>query len=148
MTVYRTPVFKALPPTAEFWARFVSGEDVEEHFGPGLVLHLLYGVVGGAVFGLLTSFVDVRDPTDRERLSVFGGLAYGLALSAFGARVVFVYLLGRELPSDGALVFHVGHAIYGVTLGTVLAADEPPGDVYRKSERTQPPTEKQRQNSD
>jgi len=146
MTVYRAPVFKALPPTAEFWARYVSGDDVEEHFLPGLLLHLLYGAVGGAVFGVLASVADLTDPTDRERLSVFSGLAYGMALSVFGARVVFVHVLGRELQSEDALVFHVGHAIYGVTLGTVVAASESAGDVYRESERTRPPTEKQRRN--
>ncbi|PSP61069.1 hypothetical protein BRC76_06900, partial [Halobacteriales archaeon QH_8_67_36] len=90
MTVYRIPVFRALPPTAEFWARYVSGGDVKQHFGPGLLLHVLYGVVGGFVYGLLASFLDVRDPDVRERLSILGGLGYGLALSVFGSRVVFV----------------------------------------------------------
>ncbi|MBX0286380.1 hypothetical protein [Haloarcula salinisoli] len=148
MTVYRIPVFKALPPTAEFWARFVGGGDVEEYFVPGLLLHLLYGVIGGAVYGILASFTDVDDPVARERLSVLGGLAYGLGLSAFGSRVVFVRLLGRELQSEDALVFHVGHAIYGVTLGTFVATSESAGDVYRESRRTRPDTEKQRRDSD
>jgi hypothetical protein len=26
MTVYRLPVTRSLPPTAEFWAKFVSGD--------------------------------------------------------------------------------------------------------------------------
>jgi len=144
MTVYRIPVFKALPPTAEFWARYVSGGDVEQHLLPGLLLHFAYGIAGGAVYGALASFVAVDDPVARERLSVLSGLAYGLALSAFGARVVFVHVLGRELQSADALVFHVGHAIYGVTLGTFLAASESAGDVYRESRQTRPDTPKQR----
>ncbi|MFC6756311.1 MULTISPECIES: hypothetical protein [Haloarcula] len=148
MTVYRIPVFKALPPTAEFWARFVGGGDVEEYFVPGLLLHLLYGVIGGAVYGILASFVDVDDPVARERLSVLSGVAYGLGLSAFGSRVVFVRLLGRELQSEDALVFHVGHAVYGVTLGTFVATSEAAGDVYRESRRTRPDTAKQRRESE
>ncbi|MDS0260658.1 hypothetical protein NDI56_14725 [Haloarcula sp. S1CR25-12] len=147
MTVYRAPVFKALPPTAEFWARYVSGGDVEQHFVPGLVLHLLYGVVGGGVYGLLASFVDVSDPAVRERVSVAGGLGYGLCLSAIGSRVIFVRVLGRELQSEDALVFHVGHAVYGVTLGTYMASNEPVGSVYDESRRTRPATAKQRRQS-
>jgi len=148
MTVYRIPAFKAFPPTAEFWARYVGGGDVEEYFVPGLLLHLLYGVVGGAVYGALASFVAVTDPTARERLNVLSGLGYGLALSVFGARAVFVRVLGRELQPDHALVFHVGHAIYGVTLGTFLATSEPAGDVYRESRRTRADTAEQRRDSD
>ncbi len=148
MTVYRIPVFKALPPTAEFWARFVGGGDVEEYLVPGLLLHLLYGVIGGAAYGILASVVDVDDPATRERLSVLGGFAYGLGLSAFGSRVVFVRLLGRELQSEDALVFHVGHAVYGVTLGTFVATSESAGDVYRESRRTRPDTATQRRGSD
>ncbi|WP_324663422.1 hypothetical protein [Haloarcula sediminis] len=144
MTVYRIPAFKALPPTAEFWGRYVGGGDVEEYFLPGLLLHLLYGVAGGAVYGLVASFADVTDPVARERLSVLSGLGYALALSAFGSRVVFVRLLGRELQSEDALVFHVGHAIYGATLGTFVATSESSGDVYRKSRRTRPDTATQR----
>ncbi len=144
MTVYRLPAFKALPPTAEFWARYVGGGDVEEYLVPGLLLHLLYGAVGCVVYGLVTSFADVSDPVTRERLSVLSGLGYALALSAFGSRVVFVRLLGRELQSEDALVFHVGHAIYGVTLGTFVATSEPAGDVYRESRRTRPDTPTQR----
>lgn len=147
MTVYRIPVFRALPPTAEFWARYVSGGDVKQHFGPGLLLHVLYGVVGGFVYGLLASFLDVPDPDAREQLSILGGLGYGLALSVFGSRIVFVRVLGRELQSEDALVFHVGHAVYGVTLGTFVATSEAAGEVYRESERTRPDTEKQRRGS-
>jgi hypothetical protein len=148
MTVYRIPVFRALPPTAEFWARYVGGGDAEEYLVPGLLLHFLYGTVGGGVYGLLASFVDVPDPDVRERGGVVGGLAYGLGLSAIGSRVVFVRVLGRELQSEDALVFHVGHAIYGVTLGTFVASSEPAGEVYRQSRRTRPPTDTQRRESD
>jgi len=145
MTVYRIPAFKALPPTAEFWARYVSGEGAEDHFVPGLLLHVLYGVMGGAVYGLMASFTDIHDDNVRERVSVIGGFGYGLALSVFGSRVVFVRLLGRKLQPEDALVFHLGHAIYGVTLGTFVAASEPVGEVYDASTQTRPDTEKQRQ---
>lgn len=144
MTVYRIPVFRALPPTAEFWSRYVAGGEPADHPFPGLVLHVLYGTVGGAIFGALTSVRPIRDPIVRERLYLVAGLLYGLLLSVIGSRIIFVYLLGRKLRPEHAVVFHVGHAIYGVTLGTFMAADAPLGAVYDESEPTRPPSEKQR----
>lgn len=113
MTVYRIPVFRALPPTAEFWARYVGGGDAEQYAVQGLVLHFVYGTVAGGIYGFLVSFLDVNDPVLRERANLVSGLGYGLALSAIGSRLIFVRVLGRKLKSEHALVFHVGHAIYG-----------------------------------
>ena len=97
MTVYRVPVFRALPPTAEFWARYVGGGDAEEYFLPGLLLHVAYGTVAGGVYGALSSVYDGAAPARRERVSLLGGLVYGLVLSVVGSRIVFVRVLGREL---------------------------------------------------
>lgn len=144
MTAYRLPVFRALPPTAEFWARYVGGGEAERYPLQGLLLHLGYGTAAGGVYGLLASALDRRDPAARERAGLLAGLAYGLALSIVGARLIFVRVLGRELQSEHALVFHVGHAIYGMTLGTFVAGREAVGKVYEESERTRPPTETQR----
>lgn len=144
MTVYRLPVFEALPPTAEFWARYVGGGDAEQYLAPGLFLHFVYGTVGGAVYGFILSFLDVRGPVLRERATLGTGLLYGLVLSVIGSRVVLVRLLGRELQSEHALVFHAGHAIYGLTLGTFFGSREDPGEVYEESKQTRPETEKQR----
>ncbi|WP_306060343.1 DUF6789 family protein [Natronococcus wangiae] len=130
MTLYRLPIFSALPPTAEFWARFVGGGEPERYPLHGLVLHFLYGAVAGGVFGTLFAIVDRQTYLDRERLGLLSGLAYGLVLSAVGHRIIFRYLLDRELADDEALVFHVGHAIYGLTLGTWFGTHERFGDVY------------------
>lgn len=135
MTVYRIPVFSALPPTSEFWARYVGGGDAEQYPLAGLVLHVSYGAAAGAMYGVLVSFVEMEGRVARERTNLLAGLAYGLVLSAIGSRFVFVRILGRELQPEHALVFHVGHAIYGVTLGTFMASREPVGDVYEESQR-------------
>ena len=79
---------------------------------------------------------------------MLSGLAYGIGLSVFGSRVIFVRVLGRALQSEDALVFHVGHAVYGVTLGTVVATSESAGDVSRESKQTRPDTAKQRRESE
>ncbi|MFC4360116.1 DUF6789 family protein [Halobium salinum] len=130
MTVYRAPVFRALPPTAEFWARYVGGGEAEQYPAQGFVLHLLYGTVAGALFGPILEWATRRSPLGRDPTGVTLGVAYGLLLSIFGTRVLFPRLLRRGLEPDHALVFHAGHAVYGLTLGTWLTSRERRGRVY------------------
>lgn len=130
MTVYRAPIFRALPPTAEFWARYLGGGEAEQYFLEGLVLHFLYGGVAGGVLGFLLANINPRTSLDRELTSLFAGLVYGLFLSVFGTRVLFRYVLERDLDPEQALVFHVGHVIYGLTLGTWIGSRERVGEVY------------------
>jgi hypothetical protein len=130
MTLYRLPIFRALPPTAEFWARFVGGGDAEQYPLHGLILHFGYGAAAGGVFGPAFATIDRRTRLDRERLGIVSGLTYGLVLSVIGHRIIFQRVLGRELADDEAIVFHVGHTIYGLTLGTWFGSHERFGDVY------------------
>lgn len=129
MTLYRFPVFRALPPTADFWATYVGDGDAETHPGVGLLLHFLYGGVAGGLFGVATGGLDGED--DATGLAVMGlSVAYGFALSAFGTRFVFRYLLDEELEPDEAVIFHAGHLVYGLALGTWLSFDERAGEAY------------------
>lgn len=130
MTLYRIPVFRALPPTAEFWAEYVGPGDAEQYWTQGLALHVLYGGAAGGVFGLLFSRLEFETEGERRLGGIGCGLGYGVALSAFGTRVVFPVLLDEELDPEERLVFHVGHVLYGLTLGTWLPAGERLGDVY------------------
>lgn len=130
MTLYRFPLFRALPPTSEFWATYIGSGEPEDYPGTGFLLHLLYGTVGGGMFGLAFGLLDFRTERDRRLGAIGLSLLYGLALSLFGTRVIFERVLGEELEPDEAVVFHVGHAIYGLTLGTWLSSREESGDVY------------------
>lgn len=130
MTLYRFPVFRALPPTAEFWAEYVGGGEPEQYPIEGLVLHFAYGGVAGGLFGLGVSLVDVRTERSRRFITVALAVGYGLLLSAFGTRVIFRRLLGEKPDEDERLVFHIGHVIYGLTLGTWLNSRERSGEVY------------------
>jgi hypothetical protein len=130
MTLYRFPLFRAVPPTAEFWATYVSGGEPEESAGAGLLLHFLYGGVAGGLFGIGFSLLDFRTERNRRLGAIGLSLGYGLVLSVFGTRVIFEHLLEEELEPDEAAIFHVGHIIYGLTLGTWLSAREQSGDVY------------------
>lgn len=130
MTLYRFPLFRALPPTAEFWAAFVRGGEPEQYPVAGLVLHFAYGATAGGVFGLVFSQLSFRSERDRRLWAIGLSLAYGLALSVFGSRVLLSRLLGEEPEPDERAVFHVGHVIYGLTLGTWMSSRERAGDVY------------------
>ncbi len=128
MTVYRLPVTRSLPPTADFWAQFVGDGAPEDYPVPALVLHFIYGGTAGAAFAASLrgrESVDADDPRyDRQRgpptysgevPTTVAGLLYGLALSAFGERFVLGGLL--DVDPDDRVAFHVGHALYGITLG-------------------------------
>lgn len=130
MSVYRLPVFRALPPTAAFWAQYVGGGDAAQYPGLGLVLHFLYGGVAGGVFGLVFDRINFPSATDLRRGGLVAGVAYGLLLSAIGDWLVFRRLLDEELDADEALVFHVGHVVYGLTLGTWMGTREAFGEIY------------------
>jgi|AntRauMinimDraft_4_1070384.scaffolds.fasta_scaffold00025_46 hypothetical protein len=124
MTVYRMPVTASLPPTASFWAKFVAGGEPEDHPLPGLVLHALYGASAGAVFGALFRQFSTRTDGEnsREASGVVLGTLYALALSVFGDRVVLGGLLSTDLDATESLVFHVGHLVYGLSLGSWVAS--------------------------
>jgi hypothetical protein len=130
MTLYRFPAFRALPPTSEFWAMYVAGGEPEQYPVEGLILHFLYGGAAGGLLGLAFSLVDVRTARSRRFGALGLAVGYSLLLSVFGTRVVFRRLLGEELDDDERMVFHVGHLVYGLSLGTWLQSREEPGDVY------------------
>jgi energy-coupling factor transporter ATP-binding protein EcfA2 len=120
----------ALPPTSDFWAKYVGSGDAEAYPPIGLLLHFLYGGTAGGLFGAGISLLNFRNERER-RLGVLGlSLVYGLALSVFGTRFLFPYLLDEELESDETVIFHVGHVIYGLTLGTWIGFRERKGEVY------------------
>lgn len=117
MTTFRMPTSKSLPPTAEFWAKFVGSGEPGDYPATALLLHLLYGIGGGIVFALLRP--GKGDPeAAAEAKAALLGTVYGAALSVFGSRVVLEGVLGVTPDRDERLVFHISHIIYGLTLGT------------------------------
>lgn len=120
MTVYRLPLFDGLPPTAEFWARFVGDGDPSEYPFQALALHLLYGSGAGSVLALALSRVDLDR---RGHRTTAAGVAFGAVLSAFGSRVLLRRLLGIRMDARESLVFHAGHLVYGLSLGTWIGTE-------------------------
>jgi hypothetical protein len=149
MTAYRAPLARSLPPTARFWTKFVSGGDPGDHPVAALALHLLYGTLGGVGFGLLAPMatdqsatqVDQRGPDDhretarREAVGLVAGALYGLALSVFGERVMLERVLDMDPEADERLVFHAGHLVYGLSLGTWFGSRTSDGERKDRSRR-------------
>jgi hypothetical protein len=117
MTAFRLPLMRSLPPSANFWATFVGGGEPEDHPVIGLLLHVVYGVSTGAVFGVLFSFLESERAIEPEQRGLMWGGVYGMALSAFGSRVMLEALLDVRLEADELTLFHAGHLVYGITLG-------------------------------
>ncbi|WP_254766124.1 DUF6789 family protein [Salinilacihabitans rarus] len=117
MTAFRLPIMRSLPPSANFWARYVSGGDPADHPIPGIALHLLYGTVNGAVFGALFALQDAERSIEPEQRGLVWGSVFGLALSAFGSQVMLKEVLDTRLDADELALFHAGHLVYGLALG-------------------------------
>jgi hypothetical protein len=136
MTAFRLPILRSLPPSANFWAKYVGGGHPEEYTGMGIVLHVLYGVSFGALFGLLYPRVNLpRSATETE--GVVWGTLFGLALSVFGERVMLGWMLDMELEEDAETIFHASHAIYGLALGAWVGSRIDPDSDYEEYEHSQ-----------
>lgn len=130
MTLYRMPATGTLPPTAEFWARYVGGGDPEDYPGIALALHFGYGIAAGGAFALEvllplerrereraatgTDAASETDGTGTRRFALLGTV-YGAVLSLIGEFIVLRGLL--DIEPDDRRAFHVGHLIYGLALG-------------------------------
>jgi hypothetical protein len=114
MTAFREPTARALPPTAELLSQYFGG-DRDDYPLASLALHLLYGIVGGALFAPILA--TVHDEGHPEATGLAVGSIYGLALSVFGERAMLHWLLDMDLDTDEAAVFHAGHLVYGLALG-------------------------------
>src|SRR6056297_1859243 len=117
MTAFRLPLLRSLPPSANFWSQYVSRDTPGNHPRISLVLHILYGVGSGAIFGVLFARYDAGRSIEPEQRGLVWGSIYGLALSSVGVQVVLQDLLDIRLEADELALFHAGHLVYGLSLG-------------------------------
>ena len=117
MTAFRLPIMRSLPPSANFWAKYVSGGEPDDHPVMGLLLHLCYGVSAGAVFGGLFALLDAERAIEPEQRGIVWGSVYGMGLSAFGSQIMLKELLDVRLDPDELALFHAAHLVYGLALG-------------------------------
>lgn len=122
MTAFRMPISSSLPPTANFLAQFLGGEP-DDYRLSAFALHIGYGAAGGAVYGFLFQNSDARTRAGIELRDITRALGYSLGLSLFGSRVILSTVLGLDLDHDEALIFHVGHVVYGLALGAWVGSN-------------------------
>jgi hypothetical protein len=102
------------PPTAGLVSTFAGGEP-EDHAMPGMVLHLVYGIVAGGVFAVGAPVIGVE--FESIAVAVGLGLLYGVVLM-FWMRAV----IGMEPDREMMLTFGTVHVVYGLVLGAFLWA--------------------------
>ncbi|WP_049922247.1 DUF6789 family protein [Halopiger djelfimassiliensis] len=122
MTAFRLPILRSLPPSANFWAQYVTGGDPEAHPIAGLLLHFGYGIQAGAIFGALFALQDAERSIEPEQRGLVWGSIYGMVLSAFGSQVLLKELLDIRLEADELALFHAGHLVYGLSLGAWIGS--------------------------
>lgn len=107
------------PPTARLVAKFAGGQP-EEYAMPGMSLHLVYGVVAGAVFAVGVPLLGVS--LTSIPVAVGLGLVYGVVLMIGGMLFWMRTVIGMEPDRSTMLMFGTVHVIYGVVLGGFLGA--------------------------
>lgn len=122
MTAFRMPISRSLPPTANFWAQYVAGGELEEHRIEAMILHFFYGAAAGSVFSVIFAAVDPRTPLDSETEGLLAGFLYSVPFTWVGEAVMLHRMLGMDLESDESMIFHAGHLVYGITLGAWIGS--------------------------
>lgn len=107
------------PPTAAFVAKFARGEP-EDYAMPGMVLHLLYGIIAGVVFAVGVPLVGLS--LDSISVSIGFGLVFGIVLMIGGMMFWMRMIIGMEPDRSRMMMFGTVHVIYGVVLGAFLGA--------------------------
>jgi hypothetical protein len=107
------------PPTAQLVAKFAGG-DAEEYAMPGMALHMVYGIVAGAVFAVGVPLVGLS--LESIGLAAGLGLAYGIVLMVVGMGLWMRTIIGIEPDSGMIMMFGTVHAVYGIVLGAFLGA--------------------------
>jgi hypothetical protein len=107
------------PPTAGLVAKFAGGEP-EDYAMPGMVLHVIYGIVAGVVFAVGVPLVCLNFGSFAVAVGL--GLVYGIIVM-IGGMVFWMRMdIGMDPDRDMMVMFGVVHLIYGVVLGAFLGA--------------------------
>ncbi|MDS0475418.1 hypothetical protein [Natrinema sp. 1APR25-10V2] len=110
----------------------------EMAIGVGWTIHLMLSIAFGLLFAAIVSRRVIQDQIDEFNDYVIAGLAFGTVVGLFAGGVVFPVAMERAgvatlplpyLPVSGpaaelfsALLFGLGHLVYGLVLGAVFAA--------------------------
>lgn len=123
-TIAMTIVMKMMgdggpPPTASLVAKFAGGAP-EDYAMPGMLLHLLYGIVAGGVFAIGVPLVGLSLGSLGTAVGL--GIAYGIVLMLVGMVLWMRMVIGMEPDRSMMMTFATVHVVYGITLGAFLGA--------------------------
>lgn len=123
-TIVMTAVMMAMgdggpPPTAALVAKFTGG-DPADYAMPGMILHLVYGIVAGAVFAVGVPLLGLSLGSIGVAIGL--GLVYGIVLMIGGMVFWMWVVIGMEPDKGMMMMFGTVHVIYGVVLGAFLGA--------------------------
>lgn len=123
-TIVMTAVMMAMgdggpPPTAALVAKFTGG-DPADYAMPGMILHLVYGIVAGAVFAVGVPLLGLSLGSIGVAIGL--GLVYGIVLMIGGMAFWMRGVIGMEPDKGMMMMFGTVHVIYGVVLGAFLGA--------------------------
>jgi hypothetical protein len=107
------------PPTAALVAKFAGG-DPADYAMPGMILHLVYGIVAGAVFAVGIPLLGFSLGSIGVAIGL--GLVYGIVLMIGGMLFWMRVVIGMEPAKGMMMMFGTVHVIYGVVLGAFLGA--------------------------
>ncbi|MFD1684916.1 hypothetical protein [Halobellus litoreus] len=105
------------PPTAGLVAKVAGGEP-EDYAMPGMVLHLIYGVVAGAVFAVGAPLIGLGFGSIGVAIGL--GVVYGIVLMIGGMMFWMRTVLRMEPDRDMMVMFATVHVVYGLVLGAFL----------------------------
>lgn len=107
------------PPTAALVAKF-AGSDPADYAMPGMILHLVYGIVAGAVFAVGVPILGLS--LGSLGVAVGLGVVYGIVLMVGGMLFWMRAVIGIEPDKGTMMMFGTVHVVYGVVLGALLGA--------------------------
>jgi len=105
------------PPTAMLVAKFAGGEPADYEM-PGMALHMLYGIVAGAVLAVGAPLAGLGFSSMAVAVGI--GLVYGVVLLIVGMAFWMKAVIGADADRDTMMTFVVVHLVYGIVLGAFL----------------------------
>lgn len=104
------------PPTALFWSKYVGDGSPDDYMMQGMVLHVLYGIGAGLVFGAGAVALGFG-VTGGLVTGLIGGVVWGVVLFVFAAAFWMNVVLAIDAEPTQVGLFLLFHLVYGVVLG-------------------------------
>lgn len=105
MTAFRIPIAQSLPPTTNFWAKYIGTGGPADYTLQAVLRRLLYGIGSGVVFASFCAPPEIGLEAKNEWQGILRATLFGLLLSVFGVRVVLKRLLGWSLSRTSGSSF-------------------------------------------